>query len=215
MDDEVGGDVVEKVIAMHLNRPKTGFADRLNPLPSPGEIGDGERPHGRGPHRGHGQEPQPESAPPPPEPESSSEAERQPPQKKSDPLPRPGDAYRAQARFLNQLSSDPRLIHFVDKDCWSVGFAYSDLRRVEWRKPVVEGGGPVLVLRFMESVITDVAVEGRNLEEIHHWVSEGRMPWLWEQPAGFKTRDDHAVVITRFSLHTVDRETGQWTDGER
>ena len=49
------------------------------------------------------------------------EAEFQPPPKKSDPLPRPGDAYRAHARFLNRLSTDPKLIHFVAKDCWLRG----------------------------------------------------------------------------------------------
>ena len=73
----------------------------------------------------------------------------------------------------------------------------SDMRRV------------FFLCRFVEAVITDVVIEGRNLEDVHHWVSEGAMPWLWEQPAGFKTRDDHAVVVTRITFHAVDRETGQ------
>ena len=70
-------------------------------------------------------------------------------------------------------SVDQRLIHFVDKDCWCEGFAYSDLRRVRWALPVGEGSGPALELRFVEAVITDVRIEGRNLEDIHYWISEG------------------------------------------
>ena len=147
--------------------------------------------------------PQPDTVP------ATLEPDYQPPPKKSDPLPKPGDAYRAHARFLNRLSSDQKLIHFVDKDCWCEGYAYSDLRRVRWVKGDNPAGGPVLELRFVEAEITEVRVEGRNLEDIHHWISEGAMPWVWEQPPGFKSRDDNAVVITRITFHPVDSETGR------
>ncbi len=66
--------------------------------------------------------------------------------RKSDPLPRPGEAYRAHARFLNRLASDPKLIHFVSNNFICEGYCYSDLRaRAGCRGG--SGGGPVLVLR--------------------------------------------------------------------
>jgi hypothetical protein len=119
-------------------------------------------------------------------------------------LPKPGDRYVACARFLTRLHTEQRLIHFVDHQCRCERLAYSDLRRVRWLPPASEGGGPVLELRFVESVVTDVRIEGRNLEDIHHWISEGTMPWVWEKPSGFKTRDDKAVVITRIEVKQAE-----------
>ena len=69
-------------------------------------------------------------------------------------------------------------------------------------------GGPVLELRFVEAESTDVRIEGRNLEDIHHWISEGTMPWVWEQPPGFKSRDENAVVISSITFHAVDLKAG-------
>ena len=120
----------------------------------------------------------------------------QPPPKKSDPLPKPGDAYRPHARFLNRLSAEPKLIHFVRKDLTREGYAYSDLRRVSWQAPSEPGSGPVLVLRFVEAVITSVRITGRNLDDLHYWISEGCMPWIWEQAGGIRARNDDATVIT-------------------
>jgi len=198
----VDDDVEDKVIVMNLNRPKHGQSDRFN-HPSPGELADGSQLYGPGRGRTSDLRPQPDTGP------EAKEPDYQPPPRKSDPLPKPGDAYRAHARFLNRLSSDQKLIHFVDKECWCEGYAYSDLRRVRWVKGDNPAAGPVLELRFVEAEITEVRVEGRNLEDIHHWISEGAMPWVWEQPEGFRTRDDNAVVITRITIHPVDRETGR------
>lgn len=218
MDAEAGEK--EKVIVMNRMRSDARDGSRL---PSPGEIGEDPRPFAPGvasqgrPGGVPPSEPLEGRMPPPrardrgagwPEPgrvPEAGEPDYQPPAKKSDPLPRPGDAYRACARFLNRLSTEQRLIHFVDKDGWAEGFAYSDLRRVRWIKGDDPASGPVLVLRFIEAVITDVRVEGRNLEDIHYWISEGVMPWIWEQPAGFKTRDDRAVVITRITFDVKER----------
>ena len=196
MDD----DEEDKVIVM--NRPRPGLSHRLN-TPSPGELADGQRPSGPVRDRVSDLQPQPDTMP------EAEELDYQPPPKKSDPLPRPGDGYRAHARFLNRLNSDQKMIHFVDKDCWCEGYAYSDLRRVRWVRGDSSASNPVLELRFVEAVTTDVLIEGRNLEDIHHWISEGTMPWVWEQPAGFKSRDDNAVIISRITFHAVDRETGQ------
>lgn len=137
MDDDTEDDVDEKVIVMHLNRPRPGLTtDPLDLLPSPSEIGDDDRPYGRVAGRGHAAQPEPEEVREP------EEQDYSPPPKKSDPLPRPGDAYRACARFLNRLSSPQRLIHFVDKECWAEGYAYSDLRRCRWVKVTARPAAP-------------------------------------------------------------------------
>jgi hypothetical protein len=188
----VDDDIEDKVIVMNRNRERRGPDERFE-LPSPGELADGlpNLAADRGPVRKQAPEAVPE--------------DYQPPPKKSDPLPRPGDQYRAHARFLNRLHGDQRLIHFVDQHCWCEGFCYSDLRRVRWLPPASEGSGPLLELRFVESVVTDVRIEGRNLEDIHHWISEQVMPWVREQPAGFKTRDDKMVVITDIGFSIVEK----------
>ena len=133
------------------------------------------------------------------------EQDSQPPPKKSDPLPRPGDRYRACARFLNRLSSETRLIHFVLGDFTCEGFAYADLRRLRWLEASDPGSGPILVLRFVEVEATEVRIEGRHLEDIHYYISEGSMPWVWEQPAGFRVRDDNAPVITRIAITEMEQ----------
>jgi hypothetical protein len=127
----------------------------------------------------------------------------EPPQtlaKKSDPLPRRGDPYRAHARFLGQLNLQPRLIHFVLGDFVREGFAYGDLRRLRHLPSPDPGQGPVILMRFVEAEITDVLIEGRLLDDVYHWIGECAMPWLWEQPPGFKTADEGAAVITRITI---------------
>ncbi len=148
---------------------------------------------------------------PPPEPSrptavpDAPEEDYQSPPKKSDPLPRPGDAYRPHARFLNRLSADPKLIHFVTKDLTREGYCYSDLRRVSWLPADDPGDGPVLALRFVEAVVTEVRITGRNLDDLHYWISEGCMPWIWERPDGFRARDDAATVITGIAFQEIER----------
>jgi hypothetical protein len=198
------GESEKKVIAMHMNRPNPGLKEILNlgkKHPSPAEIGEDTQPHEAD-----------QAGDPPPGTDTAHEAgepDHRPPAKKSDPLPKPGDAYRACARFLNGLSVEQRFLHFVTKDFVSEGFAYSDLRRLRWVPGTDPGSGPAIELRFVESVTTDVRIEGRNLDDIHYRVAEGTMPWVCEQPRGFKTKDDNAVVITGFSFDRVDKETGE------
>ena len=66
--------------------------------------------------------------------------------------------------------------------------------------PTAAVGSPVIELRFVEAVVTEVRIEGRNLEDIHYWISEGVMPWIWEQPKGFKPREDGVPVITGITM---------------
>ena len=85
------------------------------------------------------------------------------PAKKSDPLPLPGEEYRASAQFMNRLQSEQRILHFVLKDGTVEGFSYGDLRRVRMVPNEKPGASPVLVLRFVEAEITDVEIRGRHL----------------------------------------------------
>jgi hypothetical protein len=181
MDDDDGHDA--KVLVM--NRPTGSIRDLIaSPMAKPAPPSEPPRP----------------AAMP-----DDVEADYQPPPKKSDPLPRPGDAYRAHARFLNRLASDPKLIHFVSTDFTCQGYCYSDLRRVSWLPAAEPGSGPVLVLRFVEAVVTEVRITGRNLEDLHYWISEGCMPWICERPDGFRVRDDDATVITGIAFQEIER----------
>ena len=137
--------------------------------------------------------------------DATEAAEFQPPPKKADPLPQPGDAYRAHARFLSRLGSDQRMIHFVHGDFACDGFSYHDLRRVRIVPADQPGRGPTLILRFMEAVVTEVTIAGRNLIDLHYYISEGWMPWVWEQPRGFKMPDDHATVITSITFAELEK----------
>ena len=133
------------------------------------------------------------------------EAEFSPPPKKSDPLPKPGDRYRPHARFLNRMSSEQKLIHFIHGDFVCDGFSYHDLRRVRLLPPKEPGQGPLLVLRFIEAVVMEVTIGGRNLDDLHYYISEHTMPWVWEQPRGFKTADDRATVITGINFEEIEK----------
>ena len=75
---------------------------------TPGQIGGEDRLR-PAPDTGRDREPEQEAVS-----DAGKDQDYQPPAKKSDPLPKPGDTYRACARFLNRLSTDQRLIHFVD-----------------------------------------------------------------------------------------------------
>jgi hypothetical protein len=131
-----------------------------------------------------------------------------PPAKKSDPLPKPGDPYRACAQFLNRLATEQRLIHFVDRHCFSKGFSYHDLRSIDWRDSDDPGSGPVLVLRFIAAAITEVEIHGRNLDDIRYYIGEGLMPWVWEQPERLKNKELNVVVIDRI-LFTEIKKIGK------
>ena len=136
---------------------------------------------------------------------ASDEPEFQPPPKKSDPIPKPGDRYRPHAQFMNRLGGDERLIHFIHGDFTCDGFTNHDLRRVRLERSSQPGQSPVLVLRFIEAVVTEVTIDGRNLDDLHYYISEGLMPWVWEQPKGFKPASDLATVITSITFRELEK----------
>ena len=121
---------------------------------------------------------------------------------KVDPLPRPGDRYKAAGRHGNK----PDLtIHFVMKDYSYEGFSYADLERVRLVPSEKPGGSPVLVLRFNGSVITEVKIEGRHLHGLYHWIGLHRLPWVWEHPSPADFADRDGTLISRITPREIDR----------
>lgn len=121
---------------------------------------------------------------------------------KVDPLPKPGDPYKVAGRHGNK----PDLtIHFVTKDYSYEGFSYADFERVRLLPAEKPGGGPVLIVRFHGSSITDVVIEGRHLHTLYHWIGLHRLPWVWEHPSPAQFTDEKATVISRIHFQPVER----------
>jgi hypothetical protein len=121
---------------------------------------------------------------------------------KVDPLPRPGDGYQVAGRHGNK----PDLtIHFVLKDYSYEGFSYADCERVRLVTSEKPGSGPVLVLRFNGSVITEVVIEGRHLHALYHWIGLHRLPWVWEHPSPAHFSDQNAAIISRITISEIER----------
>ena len=112
---------------------------------------DGERPRRPAADRAEGE----------PAPDAGRKPDYQPPPKKSDPLPKPGDAYRAMCP-LSQPAERRAAADSLRRLRIAVceGFAYSDLRRLRWLSAGDAGGGPVIELRFVEAVITECGSRG-------------------------------------------------------
>jgi hypothetical protein len=116
------------------------------------------------------------------------------------PLPSPGEPYKAYARPDNKALL---MLRFVLGDGSVAGFAYSDLRQIRIL-PGAVGQGPVLMLRFVEAVITEVRVEGRLMDAPADLLAYHRVGWLRELPPGKMHPDKHATVFTRFTFTMVE-----------
>lgn len=125
--------------------------------------------------------------------------------KKSDPRPRPGDAYRPCARFMNRLEERQTMLHFIARDCTPTGFPYANLDGIRFEKSGQPGGGLDLVVRFAGVKPTEACLAGRNLDGIYDWIAAGTLPWVWERPDGIYREDDTATVITRITFVELER----------
>lgn len=121
---------------------------------------------------------------------------------KTDPLPRPGDDYKANARHGNKPEMT---LHFVTRDFSYEGFSYADIERVRLVPGDKPGSGPKLIVRFNGSVVTEVTIEGRHLHSLYHWIGLHLVPWVWEHPAPAEFTDDKAAIIRKFSIDVVER----------
>jgi hypothetical protein len=117
-----------------------------------------------------------------------------------DPLPKPGDDYKAHAR---PATGDQPTLFFIPRGFLPDGFSYADFERVRMVPAEKVGGGPVLVVRFNGSVVTDVRIEGRHLHSLCHLIGLRIMQWVWELPAGADFKDDRATVITSITYREV------------
>lgn len=121
---------------------------------------------------------------------------------RSDPLPRPGEPYRVHARHGNK----PELtLHFVTRDFSYEGFSYADLERVRLVPGETPGGGPVLIVRFVGSVVTDVRIEGRHLHALYHWIGLHGVSWAWEHPGPAEFADEAEPVIRKITFQEAQR----------
>jgi hypothetical protein len=114
----------------------------------------------------------------------------------------PGIAYKASGRTGNK----PDLtIHFVLKDYSYEGFSYADFERVRLVPGKNPGSGPVLIVRFSGSVVTEVTIEGRHLHPLYHSLGLHRLPWVWEHPSPADFADKDATVISKITIDAIDR----------
>ena len=115
-----------------------------------------------------------------------------------DPLPQPGDPYKAYSR----LSNKPEImLHVMLKDGYFRGFAWSNLDSVDTVSSGSAGVGPVLVLRFAGLVPVELRLCGSNLGKLHAYLGQNRIAWIREHPSrrgfdGAGGKDDKAEVIT-------------------
>lgn len=121
---------------------------------------------------------------------------------RADPLPRPGDVYRASAR---PLTVPEMTLHIITHDFSYEGFSYADLERVRLVPGEKPGSGPVLIARFNGSVVMDVHFDGRHLHAIYMGISLHRLSWVWEHPRPAEFADEAATIIRKISFHEVKR----------
>jgi hypothetical protein len=119
-----------------------------------------------------------------------------------DPLPKPGDPYKAHARAANK----PLLsLLFVQKDGVSVrGFSYGNLDTIDRLPGDKPGSGPVLVLRFTGLTPTEVRLSGRNLATLFVYLSQHRVAWLRELQADRDFSDDAVAVVSGMSINPLE-----------
>ncbi len=114
------------------------------------------------------------------------------------PLPGPGDAYKAHARPDNKALLTLR---FLLRNSAVEGFSYSDLRRIRLLPSDKPGGGPVLVLRFIDE---EVRIEGRHLDAMHNYLGYHRIAWVRELPPGKMLGEGMAAAVTGISIRQVE-----------
>ena len=118
-------------------------------------------------------------------------------------VPEAEDAYVAHSRVENK----PQLmLGLVLGDASLIYHAYSDLRWLGLLPGKGPGENPVLLLRFLG--VSDVVVEGRNLDRLVRPLGRHRVGWVRELPPrrGYPDRrDDRATVIDRITIKEPER----------
>ena len=117
------------------------------------------------------------------------------------PLPRPGDPYVA----FSRISSRPvPTIFFLGGNMLPNGYANSGFERVYFEEGSSSGDGPVLVVRFHGSVVTEVRIEGRNLIPLATHIGRQLVQWVRERPPGIAEEPEARTVVTRMTTGNVN-----------
>lgn len=121
-----------------------------------------------------------------------------PPDDVADTLPQPGDDYTALARPGNK--PEPMLCFILRDESLEI-FSYGNLTRVT---QCFTEGRLVLILRFVEAVITEVHVEGLGLHDLAPHLRQHRIPWIRELPGG-RNLVQAEIVVTRITIVEGER----------
>ena len=118
-------------------------------------------------------------------------------------LPDVGDPYVAHARPGNGVEET---LYCIDREGFFKGFAWSTFERIDLVRPEHPGGGPVLVLRFHGSEVSEVTIEGGNLKALRVFLGRRRLIWIRElgEEKAFTVGPNEAV-ITRITVQNIDR----------
>lgn len=95
-----------------------------------------------------------------------------------DPLPQPGDEYRAIGRNGNK--PEPMLCFILQDQSLEI-FSYASLTRVRQHHA---DGKQRLVLRFVETTVTEVHLDTRGAHDLAPSLRQHRVPWIRELPSG-------------------------------
>ncbi len=117
------------------------------------------------------------------------------------PLPRSNDPYVA----FSRLSSRPvPTIFFLGGDMLPNGYANNGFERIYFEAGKTSGEGPVLVVRFHGSVVTEVRIEGRNLIPLATHIGRQLVQWVRERPPGIAEESEAMTVVTSITIGEVD-----------
>jgi hypothetical protein len=117
----------------------------------------------------------------------------------ADPLPTAESTYKAAGR---NMARPLETIFFVPKGWLPRGFAYANLEEVYLRESDDPGQGPLLVVRFAGSRVTEVVMSGRLVKQLLDGLGRRVCPWLWELPRDkdFKSEDAPCITGMKFEL---------------
>ncbi len=112
-------------------------------------------------------------------------------------LPSEADAYTAHARAANKPV--PTLI-FILANGEKHGFPYALVDRVDMLAAEKPGEGPFVRVRFSGVEISEVRIQGRNLDPIYNYLCFQRISWIRQcGPAG-EFLQDQACVVTQIDV---------------
>jgi hypothetical protein len=117
-------------------------------------------------------------------------------------LPAPDSAYdAAHARASNKPLATLRFITGATVR----GLPYANFDSIDWMAPDKAGASPMIVIRFTGLIPRQVVIAGRNLLKLFNQLSDHRIAWLRELPAGrdFRAKDDGATVITSIDISQI------------